>query len=374
MAEIEQDPFIGQRFGDGGHLEVIGWDGQKSGNVKKYKVLCHICAQDSEMFGDGVFYILAAHLRKGVKPCGCSKNPRFTKEQYLTRVRRECEANNCSLVDVSSEWRNVHTKVKIRCSKGLHEWWISISNFCQGKGCPGCARDKILQVTTKSEAECTSVFLKSGMFLPGTRFTRSPRVDSKGWRSWWYVYCPVCSEDEEVKAGRCSGLFETFHSSLNGGRRPCRCPSQTRKSSELNNIYVLRVSGNREFTGYGVSRCVERRITTHRKNLLRTGCYINEIEIFSTTGKIAYIVENMIKNNFNLLSQNVEGFKTEATSYHFYDDVVSFVDSEISKLEGNMCTTQEPCFDNDSTRPEVDEKILEELGHNLLKDYERGDD
>jgi hypothetical protein len=33
----------------------------------------------------------------------------------------------------------------------------------------------------------------------------------------------------------------------------------------------------------------------------------------------------------------------------------------------------EPCHDNDQTRPEVDERILEELGFNLLKPYNWSD-
>lgn len=33
----------------------------------------------------------------------------------------------------------------------------------------------------------------------------------------------------------------------------------------------------------------------------------------------------------------------------------------------------EPCFDNDDTRPAVDTKVLEELGFNLLNEYDWSD-
>lgn len=60
-------------------------------------------------------------------------------------------------------------------------------------------------------------FIETGVFIEGTIFKRSAR------RNYWLVTCPICSKDEFVKAGLCSGTFESFSVDLKKGNRPCRC-------------------------------------------------------------------------------------------------------------------------------------------------------
>ena len=37
-------------FGEGGHLEVIGWSGKTKGRIKYYILECSVCKKDSELF------------------------------------------------------------------------------------------------------------------------------------------------------------------------------------------------------------------------------------------------------------------------------------------------------------------------------------
>lgn len=82
---LKQDKWSLQRvrFGDEGQLEVIGWGTRDKSGSKNYVVVCHKCSQDSELFGDGLFRATKGNiLKRKSMPCGCAKNPRWTKEQH----------------------------------------------------------------------------------------------------------------------------------------------------------------------------------------------------------------------------------------------------------------------------------------------------
>lgn len=364
MSEIEQDPFIGQRFGEDGHLEVIGWDGKRNGSHKVYQVLCHKCKNDPELFQDGIFLCLRGNLVAGRLPCGCSKHPRWSKEQILIILKRSSEGRGVQVLPIESEWNGVRTPINLVCPSNGAEWRTTIQaftrNLCSGCGCSRCRGVKAGAARTMSAELATKTFLKAGSFPNGTVFRKSDRQDKHGRRMFWWMYCPICKEE-----------FEAYHTNLKRGARPCNCPIKGFKHSKPASFYVLKVVGDLTFTGYGVSNTITNRMYAHRTKLRKQNSCIDEMEIFQTTGEIAIKIEKMVKRKFEHYPQAVQGFITESTRPYLYDEVVSFVDSEILKLEASMDAPSEPCFDNDENRPEVDEKILEELGHNLIKEYVR---
>ena len=75
-------------------------------------------------------------------------------------------------------------------------------------------------------------FMSTGAFHKGTKFWRSERLSSKGAKIHWNYSCPVCSCDEYVENGLCSGVFESTSSSLQKGHMPCRCSSRYKWSRE----------------------------------------------------------------------------------------------------------------------------------------------
>jgi hypothetical protein len=55
--------------------------------------------------------------------------------------------------DLLSNYKGAHEKIQIRCSKG-HEYWVTWSNFQQGKRCPKCNGGvKLDEIYVKKEIE-----------------------------------------------------------------------------------------------------------------------------------------------------------------------------------------------------------------------------
>lgn len=398
--EVKQDPFIGQKFGEGGHLEIIS----RVENTRKpeYLVLCSVCSEDPELFVDGIFRTRLSHLRNGSIPCGCSGSVKWTEHQTKVRLSRQCTAKGYTCLRVSEKWQNDKTIVSLSC--GAHEWETKIGQFVRGRGnCPKCSSIKFGESMRKSDQEIASKFMSTGGFAEGTEFRRSSRKSNAN-KSYWDVICPICSTDQYAQKGLCSGVFSSATNALLNGCVSCRCshnyrwtkvqrefqireklksmfahisfvdwldgktdsrakivinckthgnavvnlqkffaaeseicPSCVRRGFDKEKpgaFYVLRVVGRiGEFTGFGITNKIDDRLATHKRNLKKLGFVIDEMEIFETEGWIANSVERLVKNNFQRLPQEVEGFITEATHYHFYDDVVSFVDEQISMKE-----------------------------------------
>lgn len=76
-----------------------------------------------------------------------------------------------------------------------------------------------------SDEELTTLFMSTGSFLDGSTFKRLPEKNANGTYSWLEVTCPLCSKDEYVEMGLCSGRFIACYGSLVKGAPPCRCGS-----------------------------------------------------------------------------------------------------------------------------------------------------
>ena len=60
-------------------------------------------------------------------------------------------------------------------------------------------------------------FLSTGKFKEGTLFYRDKKP------SYWCYECPICSRDDYVLQGLCSGVFRGFSGNLKKGKLSCRC-------------------------------------------------------------------------------------------------------------------------------------------------------
>jgi hypothetical protein len=82
--------------------------------------------------------------------------------------------------------------------------------------------------------------MSTGSFIEGTTFTRTPE---KIYNTYvWNVTCPICSHDDYVKAGVCSGVFPAVVSTLQSGALPCRCaknhvPTKIQREYELSKVF-----------------------------------------------------------------------------------------------------------------------------------------
>lgn len=249
---MEQDEFIGTRFGEGGHLEVIMVSGKKRSN-KVYGILCHICKNDPELFGDGIFHRVKADLVAGNIPCGCSKRVIWSKEQYEVLAKREAKECNYIFKGFTGDWKGKWTSIAMQCDRG-HDIIMSLNNFLFGYKCKSCGIERTAEASRKSDEEQIASFMKTGKFLDGTFFMKSRRKSSSGDASYWVYYCPKCSEDDYVKAGVCNGMFESHSGCLQSGIQSCRCGKYSRKSKDVRKYEILKRIDNEnlpyEFVGF----------------------------------------------------------------------------------------------------------------------------
>lgn len=233
-SELEQDEFSLGRptFGKDNQLTVIGWKG-KIDYHKQYVVKCHQCSQDPELFGDGVFSIAKSSLLRGTTACGCSKQPRWTEDQYKTLIRRESKDRGYLFHGFSGNFKRQKTKLKLGCPK--HGIWetTSIDGYLISKyGCSCCQKEKVKNILTKEKEYHINNFINTGKFKEGTKFWRSNRLDTRYHKAYWNYICPICSNDEYVKEGLCYGVFEGHLSCLSKGKLSCRCSTSYRWTPE----------------------------------------------------------------------------------------------------------------------------------------------
>lgn len=135
-----------------------------------------------------------------------------TWEEY----KAECEAvakPGITILGWVGEWKGNSTKLKCRCDK--HGEWSTtpIYRFKKGVGCFKCALERI----TTPDEQCVESFMRTGSFKEGTTFVRNKQKRHYGAYPYWDYTCPVCSQDEYVKTGVCSGLFTSQTHKLKRG-------------------------------------------------------------------------------------------------------------------------------------------------------------
>lgn len=221
------DDFIGYRYGCGSQLGVVGWDGSRNGRgIKLYTVHCDVCETDPELHGDATYKMAKGDILVGGHPCGCSLIPKWTTAQYKVKVTRAAAEKNLIVHGFSTDVIQSDTKIRLECNVCGHKWsTCNVSHFTgtESNGCPSCKKKAVSLAQTKTDEEMTAGFMASGKFLEGTKFWRSDKLSSTGYKPYWNYSCPSCSNDEYVKAGVCSGVFTASSNHLRQGKQTCRC-------------------------------------------------------------------------------------------------------------------------------------------------------
>lgn len=402
----DDEQFLKTKFGPLQQLTVLGWDGVSRRDAedlkssRMYTVYCSECAKDTELYGDGTFKTTKQGLLNAHLPCGCGQ-AKNTPEQTALKIDREADKRGFTFHGYSEGWKNnvTKTKLSLECHKCGHKWdKCSVASFLAGGGCPRCQALANGARVKKTDEEMVASLRKSGKF-PTNKFWRAP--DRNGKQNFFYSDCPVCSADEFVEAGVCSGVFESHSSEIQGGHKPCRCSNQYQWTQEQQEyrvskifegskykfigwkdgyklstskmlvdcpdhdvwessmnmlhggsrcpacadygfntgkdgyLYILQVKGeNTQFTGYGISNIPAIRLRGHRFNFKQLSLEIVEETLVKTTGYVAKEVEKMLKQNFPVTRQEIEGFKTEATYYEDYHNVVKFVNEFVEVPSG----------------------------------------
>lgn len=221
-----EDDFIGTTFPTpkGGVLTVVGWDGDRIGTgKKKYTVECNICSKDIELFPNG-FKSIKSTLVSGQIPCGCSVGTRWSEYQYDVKVKRKCKEKGYIFHGWEGGFKGNRTKLILENPATENIWGTTnISNFMRGQGDPIVGVRKTAAARTIEDFVYIEDFYKAGFTKDYRFFRNNVRKDSKGYYSLWNYICPLCSNDEYVKAGLCSGVFTSFTNRLKLGKKGCRC-------------------------------------------------------------------------------------------------------------------------------------------------------
>lgn len=237
------------RFGDEQQLEVVGWSGKRKDRSDKLYILkCSKCSQDNDLFGEGYFKVLKCSLVRGTVPCGCSKSPKWSQEQFHTLCTRKSLEVGHKFLGFIGGWEGQTTKIKMSCEK--HGEWSSgtVANFIsKGHGCPTCRNIATGVGNRKPDHLMVKLFFESGAFHTDTDFWRSGRLTKQGRAIYWYMYCPRCDEVGESTGG-----------SLQRGMLSCACNNHRQQECYIN--WIVDEQGSAVAIKFGMARDSKQRI------------------------------------------------------------------------------------------------------------------
>lgn len=218
------------KFGKEGQLEVVGWEG-KQYTSKLYILRCAVCSKDPELFGQGYFTCQKVGLTsQGQIPCGCSKKPSWSKEQYGILCSRKAEQLGYTFLGFVGDWRGNTTKIRVSCP--AHGEWTTgtVSSLISiGNGCRACGVEystgKAAVAKLKPDEIMIASFMDTGAFHLDTKFWRSERKTNTNSKVYWYVSCPECGEQGESTSAN-----------LQKGKRSCACSPMRQKECYINLI------------------------------------------------------------------------------------------------------------------------------------------
>jgi RNase P subunit RPR2 len=288
----------------------------KNEERKALIVQCLKCKEDPELYGDAIYTVLYDNFKKGQKPCGCSRNPKRTKEQWKIILKRKAKSNNHIFLGFIDDGRtfNQNTYISLHCNNCGHNWnSASIGNYTNNRGCPSCANEsRVISKTTSSE-EWVNRFLKTGQFDNYEFYRQQPSG------RLWNVICHTCGTDK---------MFQSDRSNLVAGKIPCDCKlgggfNKRQKSY----FYLFKIKGTgHTCCKYGISNYPERRIASHKRELLRNGLDIESLIVFTGDGNKILEYESSLKREIPKINLDISGFKKEVTTIDHYEKILTKCD------------------------------------------------
>ena len=326
---LQQDEWslASPEFGGEGQLEVVGWSG-RSGTGKYYILKCGKCSLDSELFGGGYFRSLKSRLMDGQVPCGCSKSVKWSKEQYHVLCTRKAVELGYTFLDFVDEWRGAHTKIKMSCDEQDHGEWSSghINGLVHnGTGCPGCRTDAAREAKTKPDSVMVASFLATEAFHPDTRFWRSERLDSQGWKRYWHMSCPECGEGGDGASN-----------DLQKGQRPCACSKQRQLEAYIN--WIVDECNNAVAIKFGIANISKRRVKEQNS---KSAYEVRQYQVYSfPTVQSCKQAERGCKKSLTcgvVLKRDMPDGYTETTHVYNLDKIIEIYELNGGTLIGHTC-------------------------------------
>lgn len=360
---------IGATFNNGNMLVVDG--STKSGYVK---VKCSTCAEDSELFGDGVFEVRFRGLEQGYIPCGCGKAHRWSLSQYAIRIKRIIVAKSLDIEFLGfgksgSVLRR--TSVRLFCNSSRSEYEVStISSFLAGIGNQGknfSGGERMDRYNLENLNHCVwdtgkkstshSVFGFYCKVCDNNGFDSVFEIVSNSlFKGHIPCYCSGTKKNisgdhivencrREVFQQRLNGVevigaykkksywYPVFLCDIHGvySRRygtGCHClkcnpPLTGYDKTKQGSLYLLEIqTDSGTILGYGITNNINNRLTTHLKNLKELGYKILSTRVFEGSGTKVLAVENSIKTLHKTGLIDCEGFRRESISIDRKEEVL----------------------------------------------------
>lgn len=203
-------------------------------------VTCSKCSEDSELWPYGSMVIKIGSLTGGSLPCSCSNSAKYTENQNMIRVKRECKNRGYIFIRWDGEYKNLSKTgfVAYDTLVGKEVIIRYATKFLAGEDSNERTSNKIRQSKLKDDSYYTELFNSNGCFEKGTVFKRCEDVvGGSGRFDRWKYWCPTCANDDiALSAFGCSGWFPSNYNSLKSGMRACRCAKQYRYSVEENEV------------------------------------------------------------------------------------------------------------------------------------------
>lgn len=239
------------------NLTVLGSERVK-GKPLNFILSCDKCSQDEELWPYGSIKSTRGNLIKRQVPCGGTNRRSMTRNQYEILINRKADTLGYKFVGFKGGWCGGSTQLELYNESTNNYWDVpKITDFLRdGRMDP---EERKVNTSNRMVVEDTihiENFMSTGKFLDGTQFWRSSKENIKGYKTYWNYTCPVCSNDEYVKAGICSGVFETLTNSLKKGVVGCRCSKVYRWTQNQREYQISRICSEEGliFVGWGTEK------------------------------------------------------------------------------------------------------------------------
>lgn len=289
---IQKDDFSGARFGEESQIEVLGWIGRiKDKGSKIYVVNCKICANDPELFGDGLFYAQKSQLESGGQPCGCSPTTHWNEDQYRVLARRGCEQKGLIFLGWVDGYKKGETFCRVACPTHGEIRPKKITSVLSGYiGCASCAKSIV-----RSDSDWIRMFKDQGCYPTGSLFLRSDRTPTKS-REYWLVTCSGCGQ-----------VCEVSNQAILSGSMGCGCCRQRQDKAYITIVF----DGDMPICAkLGISTNVHRRfLQLNRKSIYELKLYnIWTFSDIKSCKKAETLAKNTVKNYPMVLDEMLDGY------------------------------------------------------------------
>lgn len=202
----------------------------------RYILECDICSKDEEIFPYGSIDTSIDSVNMERCVCGCNPKYKYKEYQNTIRIIRRCRDLGYEFKGYAGAYSGVNTKIILHNPSTGNTWSTSsIQTFLLvGVKDPFVHYEKVREIFTLPDSMYKERFLSTGSYLQGTEFFR---VSSKDWN----YTCPVCSEDEYVIGGLCSGVFKSATIHLSEGKLSCRCSKTFRWSQDQREYQIKKL-------------------------------------------------------------------------------------------------------------------------------------